>query len=61
MNQQSSKTGTEEEDVGGGERAAYKEGKRKKKNMEHEETEGKQEGRELEMVKAEKYGMALWT
>lgn len=45
---------------GGRERAAYKEGKRKK-NMEHEETEGKQEGRELEMVKAEKYGMAFWT
>lgn len=60
MNQQSSKTGTEEEDVGGEREGSIQRGE-KKKNMEHEETEGKQEGRELEMVKAEKYGMAFWT
>lgn len=60
MNQQSSKTGTEEEDVGGEERGQHTK-RGKEKNMEHEETEGKQEGRELEMVKAEKYGMAFWT
>lgn len=45
---------------GGGREGSIQRGE-KKKNMEHEETEGKQEGRELEMVKAEKYGLAFWT